>query len=471
MEMMNSLRASSSSNLTGFSWNLDLTQSEDIRFPTESPDNCTSTLRLASFLTTKIELGDIFEDIIDRISTFSFKEDVFLTYPLLMGTLQRALPKMHEEIIERSKFNDVTISIALTIATELWGENVGKFYVLDERRLAFEAAFLMLFVIFGNNVESLTIDMDALEMKYPEFIEQAISVPEKYVLLDFRNFMSVAQHLIGAKQHKNHLLDLITRVVEGHAARCVCGSGQRDEASLRALIFRREGNVPLVRKTPKKLSTENDAVVPKPAGGKRTTKKRANHLKYLKPVTVARQKGLQDIRKHAVAVTSTSSTSTLFVPETVPVTSHVTAESQTSSAGTGLHIVNASCFTTTMDNNNTIWGSFYQMENIRLFPTSDEVSVLLSSEPQQLLQHQAYHEGTTGTTASHPLSLSLSQFASFAEEWGPSNADQNKSCNAAVSLFLMAACSLSDSMRDATDFTSSTSIHEMFRGISAQPSY
>lgn len=455
-------------NSTGFSRTLEFLPTENNVCPIPSMSFRKSAL--SNFLTTKVEHPEIYEDILARVSTFSFKADVFLSNPLLKESLRNLLPRMHQEIIERSKFDDVTISIALDIATVACGENVAKFSVNDERRLAFEACFVMLYAIFGHNIDDLIIDTEAFDLKYPEFVLENVSVLDKQILLNFRNFMAVAQYLIGAKQHKNHLMDLVTRVVEGKTVRYVGGSGQPGQTSRRVLIFRREGNVPLVSKSSSKCpavpSSEDIDVVGKPSAGRRQpAKKREKHLKYLSNITISRQKGLQDIRKQSIAV---------FVPDKV---TGITPSPQTSlvvpCSDISTDQSTAPCVTDDVVVENTsIWGNFSQMHNIHLLPATNDIQDPFSREHPFLKPDLPHAPTKLIDTTDHdgPIhqSLSLSAFISFSDDWMPNlrlpTTDQNKSSELAA--WFIACRSLSDSILDAA-FIPTTSMNEMIRGMSA----
>jgi hypothetical protein len=74
---------------------------------------------------------------------------------------------------------------------------------------------------------------------YPEWSSE-VSIEELTLLLNFRNVMKVAMLVISPPQHKRHLIELVTRMVEGTNMKYITGGGQTQETSHRVMIYERE---------------------------------------------------------------------------------------------------------------------------------------------------------------------------------------------------------------------------------------
>ncbi len=90
-------------------------------------------------------------------------------------------------------------------------------------------------------------NINILTENYPEFT--SCDDKEKSTLLKFRNIMAVAIQVLPPKSKKAHLLDLVTRIVEGSQVRYITGSGETLATRRRVLIYEREGNI-VPRKRP-----------------------------------------------------------------------------------------------------------------------------------------------------------------------------------------------------------------------------
>jgi hypothetical protein len=265
-----------------------------------------------------------FNPLFTMLSTFAFKSDIFTTE--FCASLFTAFPLILNQIKHRAKFNDVSIDIVHQIAENVTGNNISRSDVHHEERLCFEMAFLDLYRNFAGPSVFIN-DQEAFLTKYPEFRgDGLIDASEMAVLMKFRNNMALAMTVIKATGHKNHLMDLVTRYTEGKGVAYIAGTGQSKKTSRRVLIFRREGNVPLITKASKGEKSKKTA----PCGtsnsrvnvSSSTTDelRRANHRTYLQAVSNKRENDLTTRRYAAPAVVDSLSVATtvdsLFVATT-----------------------------------------------------------------------------------------------------------------------------------------------------------
>jgi hypothetical protein len=190
----------------------------------------------------------VFDKIFEHLTTISFGHGLS-TNTQLLDILKTSIPVMSENIA-KNHIHDIKIKMATDIATSISGENYGRLRSDDERRLCFEAAFVMLFALRSENDNLIYKTVEELKFYYPEFHD--CKDVELGVLLTFRNVMRIAQELIQPRYHKKHLLDLVTRITEGHMQRYVTGSGQTLATKRRVTIYQREGNVKPLPRPPRK---------------------------------------------------------------------------------------------------------------------------------------------------------------------------------------------------------------------------
>lgn len=158
-------------------------------------------------------------------------------------------------VMDNLPISAITIKQCLEVASSRLKHDVSRMKRTDNVRLAFETAFVMLFMRKPEHQSFLSNlifkDLTPFFEKYPEF-QTDIDDLEISLLLTFRNVMAIAQSVIPAKKHKNQLLDIVTRITEGRSQKYVTGSGQTEATSRRVLIFSREGDVqPIPRRNPK----------------------------------------------------------------------------------------------------------------------------------------------------------------------------------------------------------------------------
>jgi hypothetical protein len=205
--------------------------------------------------------------VFDTLTNFSFGKELYGDEHL-MRSLKDSLPQMQAALQIRQE-NDISNAIALDICYRSVGEK--KMKPNDHRRLCFEAALVLLHypTILQRDDGELMNSVQELFVKYPEFLAtgaNAVDAKEAENLLKFRNFMYVAVQLISPHNHKNHLLELVTRLTEGRNVKYITGSGETLATSRRVKIYRKEGNVIA---TPKNVKTKAEREAQRSAGAKR----------------------------------------------------------------------------------------------------------------------------------------------------------------------------------------------------------
>ena len=120
--------------------------------------------------------------------------------------------------------------------------NIGSFNRKKEELLAIESLILFLFMQ-SKHGENIIFDEQQFEEKYPQFCGSDIYLEEKKKLFEFCNCVRFLLFLIPAKNNKEHILDLVTRVVEGYSVRYITGTGMTKETRRRYEIIHIEGNL------------------------------------------------------------------------------------------------------------------------------------------------------------------------------------------------------------------------------------
>ena len=197
----------------------------------------------------------LYDDIIRHITTVSFGRAVDESQGFVQ-ILRDVLPDLETCINSAGKDNigNSNLKMVHKIVNQHQPEksSISKLHRSDEKRLCFEAAFLLLFSNREEADDSKIRTIPAFLQRYPEFKDDAmIDTAEQDKLLKFRNMMKLAQIFIPAKNHKEHLMDLVTRLVEGNDQKYVTGSGEKPATRRRVLIYEREGGIRPVPRPPR----------------------------------------------------------------------------------------------------------------------------------------------------------------------------------------------------------------------------
>ncbi len=128
----------------------------------------------------------------------------------------------------------------------------------QEQLLSMEAIIVFAYMK-SHHARGLHIDYTDFLAKYPHFDAPDIALEEKRALHEFCNCTRIVQCLIPPHNNKEHILDLVTRLVEGYSVRRVTGTGMTAETRRRYEILHREGNIiPKEREKRKKTPAQPD---------------------------------------------------------------------------------------------------------------------------------------------------------------------------------------------------------------------
>jgi len=116
--------------------------------------------------------------------------------------------------------------------------DINDFDKHDERRLIFQALFLM---ILRLKIPNKYTTVDELLESYPEFINRNNN--EKDKLLIYANWMNLLSYTIKGEHNKLFSIDIITRICEGRDIVYNTGSGETYSTRDRVSIFHSELNV------------------------------------------------------------------------------------------------------------------------------------------------------------------------------------------------------------------------------------
>ena len=212
----------------------------------------------------------LYDDIIKHITTVSFGP-VIHDDELFSRVLKDVLPDFESCISSSGKDNVGNLKTVLKIVDQHLSQSTSilKLHRSDEKRLCFEAAFLLLYSNKEEADDAKIRTIPAFLQKYPEFKDDAMIEPtEQETLMKFRNMMKLAQSFIPAKNHKEHLMDLVTRLVEGRDQKYVTGSGEKPATRRRVLIYEREGEIRPIPRPPRTnssaalhVATEDSALI------------------------------------------------------------------------------------------------------------------------------------------------------------------------------------------------------------------
>jgi len=138
-----------------------------------------------------------------------------------------------EFYIEKFKINKMPF-LHVQIELKL---NIMEFEKYDERKMIFQAIFLMLLRL---KISCKYKNIFDFLIFYEEFIER--SNEEKQKLFNYANWMDLLFYTMKPNLNKGFALDIITRLCEGRDIKYNTGSGQTKPTKDRVLIFYRESN-------------------------------------------------------------------------------------------------------------------------------------------------------------------------------------------------------------------------------------
>eukprot|EP01035_Chromulina_nebulosa_P021470 gene21470-27808_t len=197
-----------------------------------------------------------------RISEFDNKKLIemiefsfHISNQALVETLLACLIEYDKYLQDTENIDDLKMKSALSIAGYVYGNSIERINRTQEERLAFEATFLDLCSRRKELMQIFSISQDDFLKTYPECHPNLVGLDEFDKLYQFRNLMKLAMHLIPPLHNKNHLLDLVTRLVEGKDVKHITGTGATKATRLRVNIILKEGNLVVPKRPPRKGSS------------------------------------------------------------------------------------------------------------------------------------------------------------------------------------------------------------------------
>jgi hypothetical protein len=180
--------------------------------------------------------------ILAHLCQVSFSSDV-TEDQRIVDAVRIALEEFNKTLTVNQCQEGVSIKLASEIASQILSEDIKRLNRRVEKKLIFEAALILLFSIRSPDCGSLQIDMASFLEEYPDFAPDRVGQEEAEKLLLFRNMLCVALLLIPARFNKGHLLDLVTRIMEGHHVQYITGSGETAATRRRVKIYETEGGI------------------------------------------------------------------------------------------------------------------------------------------------------------------------------------------------------------------------------------
>ena len=197
------------------------------------------------------------EVVMNHLLEFSFcnLRRYSLEYPLIVQALRESIEHYYS-VFEK---NDNLVKCKLRAALDtpkLLGLDVHLLHREDERRLIFEAAYVMTLFMMPSSRPHIISSIEELTGKYPSFVR--VDEKELMTLLKYRNMMAIAILVLPPKSKKAHLLDLVTRIVEGNDVRYITGSGETASTRRRVTIYETEGKITPLPRPPRRNLNESD---------------------------------------------------------------------------------------------------------------------------------------------------------------------------------------------------------------------
>lgn len=195
--------------------------------------------------------------IVNHLLEFSFcnLRRYSLEYPLIVQALTKSIEHYYN-VFENTE-NLVKCKLRAALDTpKLLGLDVHLLHREDERRLIFEAAYVMTLFMMPSSHQNIISSIDKFMEKYPSFVR--VDRKEQMTLLKYRNMMATAILVLPPKSKKAHLLDLVTRIVEGNDVRYITGSGETASTRRRVIIYETEGNITPLPRPPRRSPNESN---------------------------------------------------------------------------------------------------------------------------------------------------------------------------------------------------------------------
>merc|ERR1711991_277627 len=173
------------------------------------------------------------EDIFHRNSTNQtdiFGNESCCNYTFIREILQPRLAELEDIIVTATNPTQVTKKMK-NFASSMGVEPLSRF---NDKFLIVEVALVLLLSSRAEH-QKLKISFEEFIEEQPEFISETPA--ELELLHTYRNMLTAALKVIPGKWNSNHLLDLVTRIVEGKDKKHVTGSGATRQTRNRINVY------------------------------------------------------------------------------------------------------------------------------------------------------------------------------------------------------------------------------------------
>jgi hypothetical protein len=242
---------------------------------TEGSDMDSEFMTIENFTSDENRSNDLTSDdweAFEAMLSFSFSGAI-TSNSLIMEALKQTYTKFSEYISHnQDNLDEIRLKLIISIASTAFGSNVDKINRAREERLCFEAVCLLLFSRRDYLCHDFLFNEEDFLEYYPEYAPALVGQQEYIALFKFRNLMKMAMHIIPPLHNKNHLLDLVTRLVEGKDVRHVTGTGATKATKARVGIILKEGNLVVPRRPPRLTYSSSSQKQKKPSSGRKKAK-------------------------------------------------------------------------------------------------------------------------------------------------------------------------------------------------------
>lgn len=151
-------------------------------------------------------------------------------YIFIKEILQPRLPELEEIVAKETNANQVTKKMK-KLASSLGVDPLSRF---NDKFLIVEISLVLLLSSRAER-QNLKISFDEFLREQPEF--RTCDQVEQESLHTYRNMLAAALEVIPGKWNSNHLLDVVTRIVEGKDKKHVTGSGATRQTRNRIDVY------------------------------------------------------------------------------------------------------------------------------------------------------------------------------------------------------------------------------------------
>lgn len=173
------------------------------------------------------------EDIFHRESnghTVVPGQEPLSNYDFIIDVLRPRLAELEDIVATEDNPNQVTKRMK-NFASSVGVDPLSRF---NDKFLIVEVALILLLSSRAEH-QNLKISSERFISEHPEFLSETPT--EQELLFTYRNMLAAALKVIPGKWNSNHLLDVVTRIVEGKDKKYVTGSGATKQTRNRIEVY------------------------------------------------------------------------------------------------------------------------------------------------------------------------------------------------------------------------------------------